>query len=87
MPHVIAEPCIGAVDCACAAVCPVDGIHPTPEEAAFELEDMCYINPACCIDCGLCVDECSAGAVFAEEDLPEQWQSYILRNAEYYERQ
>lgn len=86
MAYVIAELCIGAAHCACAAVCPIDGIHPTVEEAAFEIEDMCYINPASCIDCGLCADECSVGAIFAEEDLPEKWHSYIQRNAEYYAR-
>jgi NAD-dependent dihydropyrimidine dehydrogenase PreA subunit len=54
------------------------------EEAAFEHEVMLYINPAGCIDCGLCVDECDSGAVFAEEDLPRKWKSFTRLNAEYY---
>lgn len=84
MTHVVAEPCIGCKDGACVAVCPMDCIHPTAEEAAFELEVMLYINPAGCIDCGLCADECNSGAVFAEEDLPEKWKSFTLLNAQYY---
>ncbi|MBN2563674.1 MAG: ferredoxin family protein [Phycisphaerae bacterium] len=86
MPHVIAEPCIGVKNAACVAMCPVDGIHPTPEEDAFQFEKMLYINPASCIDCGLCADECPVSAIFAEEDLPDKWKSYARRNAEYYNR-
>ncbi len=45
---------------------------------------MLYIDPESCIECGLCLDECSAGAVFAEEDLPEKWKPYVWRNAAYF---
>ena len=86
MPHVIAEPCIGVKDAACVAVCPMDGIHPTPEEAAFAQEQMLYINPFMCIDCGVCIDECSANAIFPVDDVPEKWRSFIERNAAYYHR-
>src|SRR5690606_32707461 len=58
MSHYIAEPCIGTKDTACVAVCPVDCIHPTKEEADFATAEMLYIDPDTCIDCGLCVDEC-----------------------------
>ena len=86
MTYVIAEPCIGRKDAQCAAMCPVDGIHPTPEEAAFTSEDMLYIDPESCIECGLCLDECSAGAVFAEADLPAKWKPYARRNAAYFDQ-
>ena len=86
MPHVIAEPCIANKKCACMAVCPVDSIHPTQEEAAFEYEEMLYIDPESCIDCGLCVDECSKNAVFPDDELPDKWKSYQQRNAEYFKR-
>lgn len=86
MTYVIAEPCVGTKGAICVAVCPIDGIHPTPEEAAFQFEEMLYINPASCIDCGLCADECPVEAVFPEEDLPEKWKSYAQRNANYYIR-
>ena len=32
MAYVIAEPCIGTKDNSCVEVCPVDCIHPTPDE-------------------------------------------------------
>jgi NAD-dependent dihydropyrimidine dehydrogenase PreA subunit len=84
MPHVITEPCKGTKDTACASVCPVDCIHPTKEEAAFETTEMLYIDPDTCIDCGLCVDECPVKAIFPEEDVPEEWSEYIQKNAEFY---
>ncbi|MBH07127.1 MAG: ferredoxin [Phycisphaeraceae bacterium] len=84
MSHIIAEPCIGTKDTACAEVCPVDCIHPTQDEADFEEAEMLYIDPDTCIDCGLCVDECPVKAIFPEEDLPEEWQSFIEKNTEYF---
>lgn len=85
MPHIIAEPCIGTKDTSCVAVCPVDCIHPTADEAEFADAQMLYIEPDTCIDCGLCVDECPVKAIFPEEDLPEEWASFIEKNAEYYQ--
>ena len=49
MPHIIAEPCIGTKDTSCVAVCPVDCIHPTDEEAEFHGDhvdfDAVWSNP------------------------------------------
>ena len=87
MSHYITEPCIGTKDTSCVDVCPVDCIHPTADEPDFEQEEMLYIDPDTCIDCGLCVDECPVKAIFPEEDLPEEWQNYIEINTNYYERQ
>lgn len=86
MPHVITEPCIGVKDAACVAMCPMNGIHPTPEEAAFKHEEMLYIDPRSCIDCGLCADECGRQAIFPDDQVPPKWRSYIRRNAEYFTR-
>lgn len=86
MSHIIAEPCINTKDTACVTVCPVDCIHPTKQEAAFATVDMLYIDPATCIDCGLCVDECPVKAIFPEEDLPEQWTRFIQINADFYKK-
>ena len=86
MAHVIAEPCIGTKDAGCVAVCPVDCIHPTKDEAAFATSEMLYIDPDTCIDCGLCVDECPVKAIFPEEDLPKQWNRYIQINADHYKK-
>lgn len=83
MAYVIAQPCIGVKDTACIKVCPVDAIHPTPDEPDFGFVDQLYISSDC-INCHLCVDECPVGAIFAEEDVPEQWRDFIEKNAKYY---
>jgi ferredoxin len=84
MAHVITEGCIGVKDGECISVCPVDCIHPTAEERAFQEVDMLYIDPNACIDCGLCADECQRGAIFGEDVLPTKWTHFRRRNAEYY---
>jgi ferredoxin len=84
MAYVIALPCIGVKDTACVAVCPVDCIHPTKDEAAFAQAEMLYIDPGSCTSCGLCQDECPAKAIFPEEDVPEDWKAFIERNAAHY---
>jgi len=72
--YVICEPCIGVKDSACVDVCPV--------ECIYEADDMFYIHPEECIDCEACVPACPVDAIFLEEDVPEQWQSFIAKNAE-----
>lgn len=84
MAYIIAQPCIGVKDAACVTVCPVDCIHPTKSEAAFEAAELLYIDPGTCIDCGLCVDECPVKAIFPQEDLPLEWNDFIQRNADYF---
>jgi len=84
MPFVITDPCIGTKDTACVAVCPVDCIHPTKDDPDFAAEEMLYIDPDTCIDCGLCVDECPVQAIFPQEDLPAEWSAFIEKNTEYY---
>ena len=64
----------------------MDCIHPTKDAEDFEEETMLYIDPATCIDCGLCVDECPVQAIFPEEDLPEEWSDYLRLNTEWYEK-
>lgn len=84
MAHIIAEPCIGTKDTACVEVCPVDCIHPRKDEPDFGNVEMLYIDPATCIDCGLCVDECPVKAIFTEADLPGEWAAYAEKNKAYY---
>jgi ferredoxin len=55
-------------------VCPVDCFHEGP--------NFLVINPDECIDCTLCVAECPANAIYAEDDVPENQRSYIALNAE-----
>jgi NAD-dependent dihydropyrimidine dehydrogenase PreA subunit len=80
MAFVIAEPCINVKDKGCVAVCPVDCIFGKDED------NMLYINPDECIDCGACVPECPVSAIFPAEDVPEQWRSFIKLNADYFKK-
>jgi ferredoxin len=86
MSHIIAQPCVGVKDTACVAVCPVDCIHPTKDEANFAAEEMLFIDLDTCIDCGLCVDECPVNAIFPQEDLPAEWAAFIEKNGAYYKK-
>jgi len=84
MAYVIAEPCIGTKDNSCVEVCPVDCIHPTPDEPDYDAVEMLYIDPDECIDCDACVEACPVDACFAEDQLPEEWQKFAEINANYY---
>jgi ferredoxin len=76
MAFVICQPCIGVKDAACADVCPVECIH--------EGEDQYFINPDECIECGACAAECPVEAIFQEDEVPEEWESFIEKNANFY---
>ena len=78
MTHVIAEPCINVKDKACVDVCPVDCIHGNDDDT------MLCINPGDCIDCTLCVDACPVTAIFAAEDLPDEWSKYTEINSKHF---
>ncbi|HZO60796.1 MAG TPA: 4Fe-4S binding protein [Solirubrobacterales bacterium] len=84
MTYVIAEPCIGTKDNSCVEVCPVDCIHPTPDEPDYESVEMLHIDPEECIDCDACVEACPVDACFAEDQLPSEWDKYIQINAQYF---
>jgi len=86
MSHIIAQPCIGVKDTACVAVCPVDCIHPRPDETGFAEADQLFINPGECIDCNLCVDECPVAAIFPEYEIPAEWASFIEKNAAHFKK-
>ena len=81
MAYIITEPCIGTKDRGCVDVCPVDCIHGT------ETDEMLYIDPEVCIDCGACVSACPVEAIYAESDVPEKWQSFVEINAAYYKEE
>ncbi|HWG09335.1 MAG TPA: 4Fe-4S binding protein [Solirubrobacteraceae bacterium] len=86
MTYVINEPCIGTKDSSCVDVCPVDCIHPTPDEEGFVVAEQLYIDPAECIDCDACVEACPVDAITPEDQVPHEWHRYIAINAAYYER-
>lgn len=84
MAFVITEPCIGTKDTSCVDVCPVECIHPMKDDERFEEAEQLYIDPDECIDCGACEPECPVEAIFPEDEVPEKWQSYIQKNADYF---
>ena len=86
MAYVICQPCINTKDTACVAVCPVDCIHPTKDEAAYATVEQLYINPDDCIDCGACAPECPVDAIFSGDEVPEQWKAFTAKNAAYYKK-
>ena len=79
MTYTITEPCIDVKDQSCVEVCPVDCIHADDEDRIL------YIHPDECIDCGACEPACPVTAIFAEDDVPEEWQIYTEINALWYE--
>ena len=74
MTYILVQPCIGEKDASCVDVCPVDCI--------YEGEDMFYIHPEECIDCGACHTECPTNAIFFDDEVPEKWTKYIQINAD-----
>jgi ferredoxin len=80
VPYVITEPCVGVKDKSCVAVCPVDCIHGGDDDLQL------FIDPAECIDCGLCEPECPVDAIFMEDEVPEKWKSFIQLNADYFDK-
>ncbi|HEY2063246.1 MAG TPA: FAD-dependent oxidoreductase [Amycolatopsis sp.] len=71
-------------DASCVAVCPVNCIHPTPDEPDFGRTDMLYVDPRACIDCGACADACPVDAIFPVDSLTAPLKAYAGVNAGYY---
>jgi ferredoxin len=74
MTYVVTENCIQCKYTDCVEVCPVDCFHEGP--------NFLVIDPEECIDCTLCVAECPAEAIFAEDDLPDDQRQFIQINAD-----
>jgi len=85
MAYVITEPCIGVKDKECVAVCPCDCIREGSMEKEGRVYDMLFIDPDDCIDCGICESQCPVSAIFADTDVPAEWELYISINAEFYD--
>ena len=84
MAFVITQPCIGAKDASCVDVCPVDCIHPRPDEPGYEETEHLHINPAECISCGACEPACPVTAIFEEATVPVEWKSFIKNNQDFF---
>mgnify|MGYP001046098699 CR=1 FL=1 len=75
MTYVVTENCIRCKYTDCVEACPID-------DCFKEGENFLVIDPEECIDCSLCVPECPAGAIYAEDDVPDDQLEYIALNAE-----
>ncbi|MFJ4970109.1 FAD-dependent oxidoreductase [Streptomyces sp. NPDC088755] len=82
MTYAITQTCCS--DATCVAVCPVNCIHPTPEERAFGSTEMLYVDPETCIDCGACADACPVDAIFPVDSLFGAQKEYAAINAAYF---
>jgi ferredoxin len=74
MAFVVTENCLRCRFTDCVAVCPVDCFHGDDE--------MLYIDPEECIDCGACVPECPVEAIFDEAQLPDHLREWTQINLE-----
>jgi ferredoxin len=74
MTFVVTEACIRCKHTDCVDVCPVDAFREGPNFLAIDPDD--------CIDCAVCVPECPVNAIYAEEDVPVDQQTFIALNAE-----
>ena len=74
MTYVVTDNCIQCKYTDCVDVCPVDCFYEGP--------NFLVINPDECIDCDDCVEACPAGAIFNEDDLPEDKTHFLEINEE-----
>ncbi len=82
MPHVITQSCCN--DGSCVFACPVNCIHPTPDEPGFATSEMLYIDPVACVDCGACVSACPVGAIAPDTRLDSTQLPFVEINAAFY---
>ncbi|MGZ4562437.1 MAG: FAD-dependent oxidoreductase [Mycobacterium sp.] len=82
MPHVITQSCCN--DGSCVFACPVNCIHPTPDEPGFATSEMLYIDPVACVDCGACVSACPVGAIAPDTRLDAKQLPFVEINASFY---
>ena len=68
MAFIVTEHCEACKYTDCVDICPVDCFH--------EGDNMLYINPDECIDCGACVAECPVEAIYDEDNLPKKYEKY-----------
>src|SRR6185436_15122757 len=73
MAHVVTSKCVWCKFTDCVEVCPV--------ACFYELDQQLVIHPDECIDCTACVAECPVEAIYADNAVPEEFQSTIEFNA------
>jgi len=74
MSYYVTQHCVDCKYTDCVSVCPVDAFHEGPR--------MLYINPDTCVNCDACVPACPVEAIYAEENLPSNFQHYLEINHE-----
>ncbi len=82
MPHAVTQSCVG--DGSCVYACPVNCIQPTPDDPAFELAEMLFIDASSCVDCGACVTACPVDAIKPAIALSAKEQEFVAINAAYF---
>ncbi|MDP7725419.1 FAD-dependent oxidoreductase [Mycobacterium sp. TY814] len=82
MPHVITQSCCN--DGSCVFACPVNCIHPSPDEPGYATTEMLYIDPVACVDCGACVSACPVGAIVPDSKLDAGQLPFVEINASFY---
>ncbi|WP_280397201.1 FAD-dependent oxidoreductase [Nocardia carnea] len=82
MPYVVTQSCCS--DASCVYACPVNCIHPTPDEPDFRTADMLYVDPAACVDCGACASACPVDAITSSKKLTDEQKPFIEINADFY---
>jgi ferredoxin len=80
------NPASATKDNSCVEVCPVDCIHPTPDEPDYDTQEQLFIDPTECIDCDACVEACPVDAIFPEDQVPAEWMKFTELNARYFDR-
>ncbi|WP_040789583.1 FAD-dependent oxidoreductase [Nocardia paucivorans] len=82
MPYVVTQSCCS--DASCVYACPVNCIHPTPDEPDFLSAEMLYVDPQACVDCGACASACPVDAITSSRKLTAAQQPFIEINADFY---
>lgn len=74
MSHVVTESCIACKYTTCVDACPV-------KDCFKEGANMLVIDPALCIDCGKCIEECPVEAIVHDQD--PRANGWLLHNFHY----
>lgn len=82
MPYVVTQSCCS--DASCVYACPVNCIHPTPDEPDFATAEMLYVDPQACVDCGACATACPVEAITSTKKLTGEELPFIEINAAFY---
>lgn len=83
MPHVVTQSCCS--DGSCVLACPVNCIHPAPNEPGFGTAEMLWVDADACVDCGACVTACPVDAIIPHTKLTQAQQPFMSLNAEYFD--